>query len=56
MAWRDVSSSVSSDLGSWLYSAPFEAAVTRTPSNRYSRANPALRGRFDQTFFVETLR
>ena len=49
MAWRSLSSFVSSALGLWLHSAPFEAAITHTTVNLYLRVGPALRGR---TFVV----
>jgi hypothetical protein len=56
MAWRCISSFVSSALGLWLYSAPSDAAITRTTANLNLRARPALRGQFNRTFVVRTLR
>ena len=56
MAWRRVSSFVSSALGLWLYSAPFEAAITHTTAKLNLRASATLRRRVNRTFVVPTLR
>jgi hypothetical protein len=56
MAWRRVSSFVSSALGLWLYSAPLEAAITHTTAKLNLRASATLRRRVNRTFVVPTLR
>ena len=50
MAWRRVSSFVSSALGLWLYSAPLEAAITHTTAKLNLRASATLRRRVQPNF------
>ena len=56
MAWRRVSSFVSSALGLWLHSEPFEAAITHTTAKLNLRASATLRRRVNRTFVIPTLR
>jgi hypothetical protein len=55
MAWRRVSSFVSSALGLWLHSAPLEAAITHTTAKLNLRASATLRRRVNRTFVIPTL-
>ena len=55
MAWRRVSSFVGGAVGSWLYSVRRRRSPTRLQTSNL-RAGPALRGQFNRTFVVRTLR